>query len=94
MRRHGCHARSALSRCGQFPPAYAAILAELAPLNWRAFALDESCCGIHWDVLDWNAKAIELYPALLTDEALLRLAENTLWTKVCEGQEKEQRRRD
>jgi GNAT superfamily N-acetyltransferase len=50
-------------------------------------AVDEDCYGIHWEVLDWNEKAIELYkrmgatfrdqwrPVLLTDEALRRLAE-------------------
>jgi len=25
---------------------------------------DENCCGIHWDVLDWHKKAIELYKQL------------------------------
>ncbi len=50
-------------------------------------AVDEHCYGIHWEVLDWNEKAIELYknlgatfrdqwrPVLLTDEPLRRLAE-------------------
>jgi hypothetical protein len=50
-------------------------------------AVDEGCYGIHWEVLDWNEKAIELYkqmgatfrdqwrPVLLTDEALRLLAE-------------------
>jgi len=50
-------------------------------------AVDEHCYGIHWEVLDWNEKAIELYkhlgaifrdqwrPVLLTDDALRRLAE-------------------
>jgi GNAT superfamily N-acetyltransferase len=50
-------------------------------------AVDEDCYGIHWEVLDWNQKAIDLYtalgavfrdqwrPVLLTDEALRRLAE-------------------
>ena len=36
-----------------------ALLAEVA----RA-ALDEQCHGIHWEVLDWNERAIELYQAL------------------------------
>jgi GNAT superfamily N-acetyltransferase len=50
-------------------------------------AMQENCYGVHWEVLDWNEKAIELYkslgaefrdrwrPVLLTDEALRRLAE-------------------
>lgn len=50
-------------------------------------ALQENCCAMRWEVLDWNEKAIELYKslgaefrdewrqALLTDEALRRLAE-------------------
>jgi GNAT superfamily N-acetyltransferase len=50
-------------------------------------ALRENCCAMRWEVLDWNEKAIELYKslgaefrdewqqALLTDEALRRLAE-------------------
>lgn len=50
-------------------------------------ALDEHCYGIHWEVLNWNEKAIELYTelgaifrdewraVLLTDDALRRLAE-------------------
>jgi len=45
---------------------------------------------VHWEVLDWNEKAIKLYkslgaefrdrwrPVLLTDDALRRLAEKTL----------------
>ena len=49
-------------------------------------AVDERCYGIHWEVLDWNQKAIDLYtalgavfrdqwrPVLLSDEALRRLA--------------------
>ena len=49
-------------------------------------AVDEHCYGIHWEVLDWNEKAIKLYTelgatfrdqwraVLLTDEALQRLA--------------------
>jgi GNAT superfamily N-acetyltransferase len=59
-----------------------ALLAAVARV-----AVDEHCYGIHWEVLDWNEKAIELYkqmgatfrdqwrPVLLTDEALRRLAE-------------------
>jgi GNAT superfamily N-acetyltransferase len=59
-----------------------AVLAAVARI-----AVDERCYGIHWEVLDWNAKAIELYtelgatfrdqwrPVFLTDEALRRLAE-------------------
>jgi GNAT superfamily N-acetyltransferase len=58
-----------------------ALLAEVARI-----AVDERCYGIHWEVLDWNQKAIELYkalgaefrdqwkPVLLTGEALHRLA--------------------
>jgi GNAT superfamily N-acetyltransferase len=50
-------------------------------------AVEEHCYGIHWEVLDWNQRAIELYkalgadfrdqwrPVLLTGEALRRLAE-------------------
>ncbi|HEY6370343.1 MAG TPA: GNAT family N-acetyltransferase [Candidatus Sulfotelmatobacter sp.] len=49
-------------------------------------AVEEQCYGIHWEVLDWNEKAIELYtqmgaifrdqwrPVLLIGDALLRLA--------------------
>jgi GNAT superfamily N-acetyltransferase len=59
-----------------------ALLAAVARV-----AVDEDCYGIHWEVLDWNEKAIDLYtalgavfrdqwrPVLLTDEALRRLAE-------------------
>jgi GNAT superfamily N-acetyltransferase len=59
-----------------------AVLAAVARI-----AVDERCYGIHWEVLDWNAKAIGLYtelgatfrdqwrPVFLTDEALRRLAE-------------------
>jgi GNAT superfamily N-acetyltransferase len=62
-----------------------ALLASVARI-----AVDERCYGIHWEVLDWNQKAIELYsalgatfqdqwrPVLLTDEALRRLAEKAL----------------
>ena len=50
-------------------------------------AVKESRYGVHWEVLNWNQKAIELYkslgaqfrdpwrPVLLTDDALQRLAE-------------------
>jgi len=50
-------------------------------------ALDGHCYGIHWEVLNWNERAIALYTelgatfrdqwraVLLTDEALQRLAE-------------------
>jgi GNAT superfamily N-acetyltransferase len=53
-------------------------------------AVEEQCYGIHWEVLDWNERAIELYealgaafrdqwrPVLLTDDALRRLAEKEL----------------
>jgi GNAT superfamily N-acetyltransferase len=59
-----------------------ALLAEVARI-----AVEEQCYGIHWEVLDWNTKAIELYkalgaefrdqwkPVLLTGEALHRLAQ-------------------
>jgi GNAT superfamily N-acetyltransferase len=59
-----------------------ALLANVARI-----ALQENCCGMRWEVLDWNVKAIELYKslgaefrdewlqALLTDGALRRLAE-------------------
>lgn len=62
-----------------------ALLAAVARI-----AVEEHCYGIHWEVLDWNEKAIELYkamggefrdqwrPVLLTGEALLRLAEKAL----------------
>jgi GNAT superfamily N-acetyltransferase len=58
------------------------LLAEVARV-----ALDEQCYGIHWEVLDWNEKAIGLYKALgaeflhqrkhvlLTGRSLERLAE-------------------
>ena len=58
-----------------------ALLASVARI-----AVEEHCYGIHWEVLDWNEKAIELYkalgaefrdqwrPVLLTGEALSRLA--------------------
>ncbi len=50
-------------------------------------AVQEGCCGMRWQVLDWNEGAIELYKSLgaefrdelrsvlLTDDALRRLAE-------------------
>jgi len=49
-------------------------------------AVEEHCYGIHWEVLDWNQKAIDVYkalgaefrdqwrPVLLTGEPLQRLA--------------------
>jgi len=58
-----------------------ALLAAVA-----CIAVEEDCYGIHWEVLDWNEKAIGLYkalgaefrdqwrPVLLTGEALKRLA--------------------
>jgi len=58
------------------------LLAEVARV-----ALHEQCRGIHWEVLDWNEKAIGLYKALgaefldqwkhvrLTGRSLERLAE-------------------
>ncbi len=62
-----------------------ALLAAVARI-----AVDERCYGIHWEVLDWNEKAIELYtkmgarfrdqwrPVLLSDDALRRLAEKAV----------------
>ncbi len=62
-----------------------ALLAAVARI-----AVDEDCYGIHWEVLDWNQKAIELYtkmgatfrdqwrPVLLIDDALRRLAEKAV----------------
>ena len=62
-----------------------ALLASVARI-----AVDEGGYGIHWEVVDWNQKAIELYsalgatfrdqwrPVLLTGEALRRLAEKAL----------------
>ena len=59
-----------------------ALLAAVARI-----ALQENCCAIRWEVLDWNERAIKLYKslgaefrdewqqAMLTDEALRRLAE-------------------
>lgn len=58
-----------------------ALLAEVARI-----AVAEQRYGIHWEVLDWNEKAIEMYkslgaefrdqwrPVLLSGEALQRLA--------------------
>jgi GNAT superfamily N-acetyltransferase len=52
-------------------------------------AVDEGCYGIHWEVLDWNQKAIKLYtalgaefrdqwkPVMLSGDALRRLAEKS-----------------
>jgi len=62
-----------------------ALLAQVARV-----AIEERCYGIHWEVVDWNEKAIDLYqrlgatfrdqwrPVLLVDEALRRLAETAL----------------
>jgi GNAT superfamily N-acetyltransferase len=62
-----------------------ALLAAVAKV-----AVEEKCYGIHWSVLDWNEKAIELYkamgaefrdwwrPVLLSGKALERLAEKAL----------------
>lgn len=59
-----------------------ALLAAVAKV-----AVEEKCYGIHWSVLDWNEKAIEMYkamgaesrdwwrPVLLSGEALEKLAE-------------------
>jgi GNAT superfamily N-acetyltransferase len=59
-----------------------ALLASVARI-----AVQENCYGVHWEVLDWNEKAIELYkslgaefrdqwrPVMLADHALRRLAE-------------------
>ena len=59
-----------------------ALLASVARV-----AVDEKCYGIHWEVLDWNERAIEMYkalgaefrdrwrPVLLVGEALEKLAE-------------------
>ncbi len=53
-------------------------------------ALQENCCAMRWEVLDWNENAIDLYRALggefcdqwrsvlLAGEALRRLSEKTL----------------
>lgn len=58
-----------------------ALLAAVARI-----AVDEHCYGIHWEVLDWNVKAIEVYkalgaefrdqwrPVLLCGEAMRKLA--------------------
>jgi GNAT superfamily N-acetyltransferase len=65
-----------------------ALLAEVARI-----AVEERCYGIHWEVLDWNQKAIELYkavgaefrdqwrPVLLTGKALHRLAATSRTTE-------------
>jgi GNAT superfamily N-acetyltransferase len=59
-----------------------ALLASVARI-----AVQENCYGVHWEVLGWNEKAIQLYqslgaefrdqwrPVFLTDDALRRLAE-------------------
>jgi GNAT superfamily N-acetyltransferase len=58
-----------------------ALLAEVARI-----AVGEHCYGLHWEVLDWNEKAIEFYkamgaefrdhwrPVILRGDPLLRLA--------------------
>jgi GNAT superfamily N-acetyltransferase len=60
-----------------------ALLAAVAHI-----AVEEGCYGMHWEVLDWNQKAIELYEALgaefpdqwrrvmLSGEELRKLAES------------------
>jgi GNAT superfamily N-acetyltransferase len=60
-----------------------ALLAAVARI-----AVDEGCYGMHWEVLGWNQKAIELYKALgaefpdqwrrvmLSGEALRKVAES------------------
>ncbi len=65
-----------------------ALLAEVARI-----AVEEQCYGIHWEVLDWNEKAIELYkglgaefrdgwrPVLLSGEPLHQLAQRALRTE-------------
>ena len=65
-----------------------ALVAEVARI-----AVDEQCYGIHWEVIDWNTKAIELYkalgaefrdqwrPVLLTGESLHRLARQARTSK-------------
>jgi GNAT superfamily N-acetyltransferase len=62
-----------------------ALLASVARI-----AVEERCYGIHWEVLDWNKNAIDLYrqlgatfrdqwrPVLLAGEALHKLAEKAL----------------
>jgi GNAT superfamily N-acetyltransferase len=62
-----------------------ALLASVARI-----AVQDNCYGVHWEVLDWNENAIELYkslgavfrdqwrPVLLKDDALRRLAEKVL----------------
>jgi len=59
-----------------------ALLASVARI-----AVQENCYGVHWEVLDWNEKAIEFYeslgagfrdqwrPVTLKEGALRRLAE-------------------
>lgn len=62
-----------------------ALLARVARI-----AVDERCRGVHWEVLNWNTKAIEVYKqigakfpdqwrrVLLSDDALESLAEKDL----------------
>ena len=52
-------------------------------------AVEDKCYGMHWEVLDWNQKAIDLYtalgaefrdqwrPVLLSGESLQKLAEQS-----------------
>jgi GNAT superfamily N-acetyltransferase len=61
-----------------------ALLAEVARI-----AVSERYCGVRWEVLDWNQKAIDLYrslgadlrqrwwPVLLTGDELKKLAERS-----------------
>jgi GNAT superfamily N-acetyltransferase len=61
-----------------------ALLAAVARI-----AVDDDCYGIHWEVLNWNEKAIQLYkalgaefrdqwrPVLLMGNALRQLAEKS-----------------
>lgn len=61
-----------------------ALLAAVARI-----AVEENCYSMHWEVLEWNEKAIELYKSLgavfpdqwrrvlLPEDALRRLAERT-----------------
>jgi len=58
-----------------------ALLAAVARI-----AVEEKCYGVHWEVLDWNERAIEFYkalgaefrdkwrPVMLSGEALRRVA--------------------
>jgi GNAT superfamily N-acetyltransferase len=60
-----------------------ALLAAVARV-----AVEEGCCGVQWEVLDWNQKAIAMYeamgaefrdqwrPVMLSGDALRKLAES------------------